>query len=156
MTRVRQDVDVLCARLAVRSIARAAGMEEHDVQEMAIVVSELAWNLIKHAGGGELEMGVVDHPDHGPGVTVATRDEGPPIHDLAMAIRDGCDDRGPIDPARLLERGGLGGGLGGVLRLTDDFRHEALPNGKRIEVVRYVQRPALRANATSHGQLVRR
>ena len=42
------------------------------------------------------------------------------------------DDRGPIDPAGILRRRGLGTGLGAVARLADrvDYREEA--GGKTI------------------------
>ena len=65
-------------------------------------------------------------------MTVLARDVGPPINDLATAMTDGCDDNGPIDPARLLRRGGLGTGLGAVLRLSDRFDYQELPEGKEI------------------------
>ena len=72
---------------------------------------------------------------------MVARDFGRPFHDLKMALRDGYDDRGPIDPMHMLRRGGIGGGLGAVIRLSHSFRVDTLPDGKEIEVVRYLKRP---------------
>jgi anti-sigma regulatory factor (Ser/Thr protein kinase) len=71
-------------------------------------------------------------------VEVVARDQGPPFRDLGIALRDGCDDRGPIDAALLGRRQGLGSGLGAVARFTHALSVEAEPNGKRIIVTRYV------------------
>jgi anti-sigma regulatory factor (Ser/Thr protein kinase) len=60
------------------------------------------------------------------------RDVGPPIHDLAIAMLDGHDDRGPIDPALLAQRGGLGTGLGAVARLADGLEVRQETGGKQI------------------------
>jgi anti-sigma regulatory factor (Ser/Thr protein kinase) len=75
---------------------------------------------------------------------VIARDVGPPFHDLELALRDGYNDRGPIDPATLLRRGGLGTGLGAVQRLTDSLDVIYVSGGKAIEVVRYLKRPRRR------------
>ena len=68
------------------------------------------------------------------------RDYGPPFHDLATALQDGCDDRGPLDPMQMLSRKGIGGGLGAVLRLTHAFSVQPLPDGKEIKTERYVEK----------------
>jgi hypothetical protein len=75
---------------------------------------------------------------------VIARDIGPPFADLALAMTDGCSDRGPIDPVELIHRKGIGAGLGAIARLSDSF--EVLPGvgEKRICVVRYLQRPKRR------------
>jgi serine/threonine-protein kinase RsbT len=141
---LRLDIDVLAAREAARRMADALGMPPLMVHEMCIVASELAWNVIKHGGGGHICFEPVEDFERGTGLRIVAFDAGPPIYDMEMAMRDGCDDRGPIDPATLLRRGGIGGGLGAVARLTDVIRHEPLPKGKRIEAVRYLRRPSTR------------
>ena len=42
------------ARRLTAAAARAAGFPDERVSEIEIVVSELASNLVKHAGGGDL------------------------------------------------------------------------------------------------------
>lgn len=138
---VRSEIDVFAARAAIKRLALDMQLPSVAVHEVLIVTSELAWNLVKHAGGGVIEMYGVDHAEHGPGVRIRAHDNGPPFHDLEMAVRDGWDDYGPIDPMLLLRRGGLGGGLGAVIRLTDSFAYEARNDGKHIEVIRYGRRP---------------
>jgi serine/threonine-protein kinase RsbT len=141
---VRERLDVYEPRRAVQARAEWLGFSRSDCQELAIVVSELVSNIIKYGISGSVEIQNVWHLDHGPGIAVVARDVGPPFHDLDMAVRDGCDDRGPIDPAMLLKRGGLGSGLGAVIRLTDSFRVEHLPEGKQVCVVRYLERVSRR------------
>lgn len=138
---VRSDIDVFAARAAAKRIALEMQLPSTAVHELVIVTSELAWNLVKHAGGGVIEVQGVDHDAHGPGVRIRAGDHAPPFRDLKMAIRDGWDDCGPIDPGLILSRGGLGGGLGAVVRLTDSFAYEAREDGKHIEVIRYGRRP---------------
>jgi hypothetical protein len=55
-----------------------------------------------------------------------------------MAMLDGCDDQGPIDPMELLHRKGIGGGLGAVLRLTHSLVVHPFADGKEIVVERYL------------------
>lgn len=108
--------DVVVASHGAREWAEAHGLGRRRSTELAIVVAELASNMVKHAGRGEISL------SSGPGeLVIEARDEGPPIRDLALALTDGCDDRGPIDPAGILARGGLGTGLGAVARLADAF-----------------------------------
>lgn len=138
---IRADVDVFAAREAVRGVCRSHGVPLLATHELSIVASELAWNVLKHGGGGVIRVDPVDDPEHGAGVRIVAIDQGPPIRDLQNALRDGWDDIGPIDPALLLRRGGIGGGLGAVLRLTDSFNYEVTDGTKRIEAIRFIRRP---------------
>ena len=83
----------------------------------------------------------------GRGMVLRAKDSGPPFHDVTMAIQDGCDDRGPLDPAKLFKRRGIGGGLGAVIRFTDSFRCETAEDGsgKTVYVIRYSNRPKRRS-----------
>jgi anti-sigma regulatory factor (Ser/Thr protein kinase) len=128
----RQDA-VLIAPQA-RRLALQFGLSGKRSAEIAIVVSELATNIAKHGTRGEIILVVDDDSPPRGELTVIARDIGPPIHDLAIAMTDGCDDRGPIDPSLLLHRGGLGTGLGAVLRLSDRFEYQELEEGKEIRV----------------------
>ena len=126
-----RDDSVLIAPQA-RRLARQFGLGAKRAAEIAIVVSELASNIAKHGIRGDLTIILDDDPPPHGALTVLARDIGPPIKDLALAMTDGCDDTGPIDPALLLHRGGLGTGLGAVLRLSDRFDYQELPEGKEI------------------------
>src|ERR1700687_5031248 len=104
--------DVAITRHQARRLAREHGIAPRRAGEVAIVVSELASNIVKYGVRGEIELRVAAAAGGGMALTVVARDVGPPIHDLAIAMRDGHDHRGPIDPAVLAQRGGLGTGLG--------------------------------------------
>ena len=89
-------------------LARDFGLDARRAMELAIVVSELASNIVKHGAQGEIILTLdPDAPPQGE-ITVEAHDVGPPIRDLKLAMIDGNDDQGPIDPALLLRRGGLG------------------------------------------------
>jgi anti-sigma regulatory factor (Ser/Thr protein kinase) len=117
-----------------RRLARLFGLDVRRAAEIAIVASELASNIAKHGIRGDLTIILDDDTPPRGAVTLLARDVGPPIQDLQTAATDGCDDRGPIDPSLLLRRGGLGTGLGAILRLSDRFDYQDLPEGKEIAV----------------------
>jgi anti-sigma regulatory factor (Ser/Thr protein kinase) len=133
--------DVHVAVQATRRHAVLAGFSARGQVEIAIVATELCTNIVRHAGGGELRVRIVEDAERGRGVEIVARDAGPPIADLAVALTDGCDGAGPIPPERLLGRRGLGTGLGAVQRMTHTLEYSALPNGKEIRVVRFLDAP---------------
>lgn len=141
---VRDAIDLYAPRQGVRQVGERLGFSRGECQELAIVVSELTSNILKYGVRGSIAIDPRETGPLGPGVVVVARDQGPPFHDLELALRDGYDDRGPIDPASLLKRGGLGTGLGAVVRLTDVFEVERLAVGKAIRVIRYRTRPRRR------------
>lgn len=113
-------------------MAREFGLDARRATELAIVVSELASNIVKHGVQGEIILTLdPDSPPQGE-ITVEAHDTGPPIRDLKLAMIDGNDDQGPIDPALLLRRGGLGTGLGAIARLADRLEYRDEEGGKTI------------------------
>ena len=124
--------DAVLVATQARRLAQQFGLGAKRAAEVAIVVSELATNIAKHGVRGDLTLTLDDGGGRRGELTVAARDVGPPIRDLATAVTDGCDGEGPIDPALFLHRGGLGTGLGAVLRLSDRFEYQELPEGKVI------------------------
>ena len=116
--------DVVVAASQGRRFAVRQGFDVRRATEIAIVVSELASNIVKHGVRGEIRL--LWNPETGE-IAAEAHDVGPPIRDLKLAMTDGYDDRGPIDPALILRRGGLGTGLGAIARLADrlEFRVEA-------------------------------
>lgn len=126
---IRGRGDAVVASSQAGRLARDFGLGPRRAKELAIVVSELASNIVKHGIRGEIVLTL-----HSPGgeVTVEARDVGPPIRDLQLAMTDGCDDRGPIDPSLILRRGGLGTGLGAVARFADRVEYREEREGKTI------------------------
>jgi anti-sigma regulatory factor (Ser/Thr protein kinase) len=116
------------------------GLPARRATELAIVVSELASNIVKHGISGEIRLAWnPDVPPFGE-ITVEAHDVGPPIHDLAMAMTDGYDDRGPIDPALVLRRRGLGTGLGAIDRLADRLEYREEEGGGKVLTARFLLR----------------
>ncbi|MFI2507692.1 SpoIIE family protein phosphatase [Streptomyces sp. NPDC018972] len=117
-TRVRD------VRVAAEEAAAAAGLDERRTATAALVATELATNLLKHAQAGEVLVEVVDPPVPGEGrpgqvVQITALDHGPGISDVDGALRDGFSTTGS-----------LGAGLGTCRRLADDFAlHSALGRG---------------------------
>jgi serine/threonine-protein kinase RsbT len=118
---VRDPIDIYEPRRAIRAFGSGLGFSRNACQELSIVISELTSNILKYGVRGSIEFQAFTDPEHGAGMLVLARDCGPPFRDLKLALQDGYDDRGPIDPLLLLTRGGLGTGLGAVVRLTDSL-----------------------------------
>ncbi|MGZ4181033.1 MAG: SpoIIE family protein phosphatase [Solirubrobacteraceae bacterium] len=98
------------ARRAAVAQAHALGFDEEAAGRIALVVSELAGNLVKHVpGGGELFLRSV--PRNGAlAIEIVTVDQGPGLGDGQRALRDGFSTAGSS-----------GTGLGAVARLSDRF-----------------------------------
>lgn len=136
---VRQDLDVFLARVAVRDVAHRLGFSVRQAEELALVVTELCTNVLKHSGHGSLEIVELRDREFGPGVRMVARDVGPPIADFAMASMDGFNDLGPLDPT--LRGRGIGAGLGSILRLSDHVGHAVEDGGNVVTASRYLVRP---------------
>jgi anti-sigma regulatory factor (Ser/Thr protein kinase) len=134
---IRESLDVFAARRMAKKLAAAIGFKATVCTEIAIVVSELATNIVKYGIRGEIVLGKTEAP-LAPGIEVIALDEGPPLADLSLAIRDGFGDRGPIDPDRWIGRGGIGAGLGAVIRLSDAFEYHPGPGRKFFRALRYL------------------
>jgi anti-sigma regulatory factor (Ser/Thr protein kinase) len=136
--RITESLDVFGARRKARELAAAIGFNPTACLEIAIVVSELATNIVKYGVRGEIVMRKVVDPT---GIELVAEDEGPPVACFATAVRDGYGDRGPIEPDKQLGRGGIGAGLGAVMRLTDQLEYRPGPGRKAFRAVRYLVRP---------------
>ena len=139
--RIDHVVDTYAARRGARELATSIGFDRRAATELAIAVSELGSNIIKYGVRGGISVELITDAEHGRGIRIIAADHGPPFCDFATALRDGFDDRGPLDPVTFLARHGIGAGLGAVTRFTDSIALEPAPDGKRIIVVRYLKRP---------------
>ena len=142
---IREWIDVLAARRAAKLLALEIGFAARETSELAIVASELGSNILKYGLHGSISLSAIPRVENAqPGIALVARDFGPQFHDLALAVQDGCDDRGPLDPMLMLKRRGIGGGLGAVLRLTHSFKVSPLIVGKEITVERYLRQASSR------------
>ncbi|HKO49646.1 MAG TPA: ATP-binding protein [Polyangiaceae bacterium] len=138
---IRERLDVFEPRRLIRSAAAEIGFRHGACLELAIVVSELVSNVLKYGVEGTIEFDKIVDQQRGVGLVILATDIGPPFRNLELALLDGYDDRGPIDPGSMLRRGGLGTGLGAVTRLSDSFAVRYAAHEKTIVVTRYVTRP---------------
>lgn len=129
---------VYAVRTLVRAFAPALGFDKEVTEELVVVVSELASNILKYGRRGTIEIAAID-PSEGIGISIVAEDESPPF-DLQASLRDGYDAGGKLDPARVFGRGGIGAGLGAVARFSDRLELVPTPTGKRIVARRAVSR----------------
>ncbi|HUF56210.1 MAG TPA: ATP-binding protein [Thermohalobaculum sp.] len=98
-------------RRALR-LARERGLGEDARDRLALVVTEIGTNLMRHATEGELILAPTER-DEPPGVTVVGTDTGPGLASVEKALEDGYTTAG--------KGRSLGGGLGAIRRLSDRF-----------------------------------
>jgi len=134
---IQERGDVVGVSTRARRLAREFGLGSRRSEELAIVVSELASNIVKHGIRGEIVL--TFDSSHGE-IIVEAWDAGPPIRDFQLAATDHYDDQGPIDPALILRRGGLGTGLGAVVRFADRVEYREEPGGKTV-TARFFRKP---------------
>jgi serine/threonine-protein kinase RsbT len=123
---IRSSEDVVRVRAAVRDGAVAAGFSLVDQTKFVTAASELARNTIDYGKGGEVEIESVEAGGR-KGVRLIFVDKGPGIPDIEQALKDG-----------FTTGGGLGLGLGGARRLSNEFSIQSQPGqGTRVTIVRW-------------------
>ena len=123
---IRSGEDVVRVRQEVRVRSVAAGFSLVDQTKFVTAASELARNTLDHGGGGQVRIESVEL-DGRRGVRLTFEDEGPGIPDIARALQDG-----------FTTGNGLGLGLGGAKRLTNEFNIESRPGeGTRVMIARW-------------------
>jgi len=102
--------DVAAARRAAQKLADALGFDDVKAGRLAIIVTEAATNILKHAGEGTVTIMRTQSGAAMPGVDVVAVDKGPGIGDLEFSLRDGISTAGTA-----------GTGLGALRRQADEF-----------------------------------
>lgn len=99
----------------IKKIAEQIGFDAKRLAEIAIIVSEIASNLIKHTKGGSI---LVKHVVNGEseGIEIISIDNGPGMLNPAMMLKDGVSTTNT-----------LGQGLGAIKRLSDNFDIYSVP-----------------------------
>ena len=104
---VQDATQIGAARRAAVTAAGRLGISEEDAGKVALVATELATNLVRHAGGGELLVRPLTRADE-TGLEILALDRGPGMGNVEQALRDGYSTAGTN-----------GAGLGAVRRLAD-------------------------------------
>ena len=96
------------ARRHATRMAKEADLDETLCGGLAIIVTELATNLVRHAQGGEVLLRPLGGAERG--VEILSIDRGPGMPDIARCLEDGYSTGGTS-----------GTGLGAVRRLSTNF-----------------------------------
>lgn len=128
---VAGEADAAKATAKTRDFAAELGFPEVQCDEIALAAQELASNLVKHAGRGEMRLEPLKAADRS-GIQITSEDCGPGLPDAERALRDGYSTSGS-----------LGEGLGAVNRLMDALEFFSLSEGGlRIVCRRWIRPPA--------------
>lgn len=119
---VRSREDVEQARRDVDALVSSLGFSAAIRYTLALVVSELGTNLARYGQEGELTISAVQER-RGRGIEIVSRDRGPGIADVDVALQDSFSTGG-----------GLGSGLPAVRRLSHDFSIRSSSEGTWIEM----------------------
>jgi serine/threonine-protein kinase RsbT len=123
---LERDEHIVMVRQAVRQLAIGLGFSLVDQTKIVTAASELARNTIHHGGGGiALLQAINDGPRRA--VRLTFEDHGAGIADIALAMKDGFSTAG-----------GLGLGLSGARRLSNEFSITSTPGqGTRVVITKW-------------------
>ena len=123
---IHSDEDVVRIRQMTRRWAVDLGFTLVDQTKIVTAASELARNTLVYGGGGITRLEALDEGGRR-GLRLTFEDKGPGIADVAQALRDG-----------FTTGSGLGLGLGGARRLSNDFDIASVPGqGTRVRITRW-------------------
>ncbi|MCJ2088512.1 anti-sigma regulatory factor [Methylobacterium sp. E-005] len=123
---VRSGDDVVRVRQRVRALAIEIGLGLVDQTKIVTAASELARNTLDYGGGGDMRAEIVQAGMR-KGLRLTFEDQGPGIADIDQAMTD-----------HYTSGGGLGLGLGGAKRLSNEFHIESTPGaGTRVTIARW-------------------
>jgi anti-sigma regulatory factor (Ser/Thr protein kinase) len=109
-------------------MSTAIGFDDLAVEEIALVVTELATNLVKYAKDGILRLQRTEEVGR-TGIQIDSEDQGPGISNVEQAVGDDFSTSGS-----------LGCGLGAVNRLMDEFDVASRPGaGTNIVCKRWLR-----------------
>ncbi|EJM97520.1 anti-sigma regulatory factor [Herbaspirillum sp. YR522] len=115
------DEDVVRLRKLARDMLVRLGFSLVEQTKMVTAASELARNTLRYGGGGQAHLRELSEGTRR-GIELVFADEGPGIADIGLALTDGYTSGG-----------GLGLGLSGAKRLSDEFEIRTAP-GEGTEV----------------------
>jgi serine/threonine-protein kinase RsbT len=123
---LRGDDDIVRARQAVRQWAVELRFSLVDQTKIVTAASEIARNTVVHAGGGSVRLETLAEGAR-QGLRLTFEDKGPGIPSIEQAMKDG-----------FTSGGGLGLGLGGAKRLSNEFAIESrVGEGTRVMLTRW-------------------
>jgi serine/threonine-protein kinase RsbT len=123
---IRDSDDIVRVRSHVRTLAISLGLGIVDQTKIVTAASELARNTLDYGGGGDARLEIVESGTRR-GLRVTFEDRGPGIADIGLALTDGYTTGG-----------GLGLGLSGAKRLSNEFEITSVPGqGTCVVITRW-------------------
>ena len=123
---IRSSDDVVRVRQVARTLALGAGLSLVDQTKIITAASELARNTLDYGGGGSVLAELVEVAGRR-GLRLTFEDQGPGIADIEVALKDGYTSGK-----------GMGLGLGGAKRLSNEFSIHSKPGeGTKVVIARW-------------------
>jgi len=123
---LRSQDDVVVVRQAVRTAAISVGFNLVDQTKIVTAASELARNTLVYGGGGRARIEALNSSTRR-GLRLTFEDQGPGIGNIELALQDGYSTGS-----------GLGLGLGGAKRLSNEFEIHSRPGeGTRVSITKW-------------------
>lgn len=123
---IKASEDVVVVRQLVRQRAIELGFNLVDQTKIVTAASELARNTLQYGGGGSVVIEGLEETARR-GLRLTFQDSGPGIPDVQLAMKDGYTTGT-----------GLGLGLSGARRLSNDFHIESkVGEGTRVVITRW-------------------
>ncbi|HEX5229685.1 MAG TPA: anti-sigma regulatory factor [Bryobacteraceae bacterium] len=123
---IRVSDDIVRVRQAVRTRTVSLGFGLVDQTKVVTASSELARNTLDYGGGGIVRLETVANGTRS-GLRITFEDQGPGIANIDQALSDG-----------FTSGNGMGLGLGGAKRLSDEFEIWSKPGeGTRVSILRW-------------------
>jgi anti-sigma regulatory factor (Ser/Thr protein kinase) len=110
------------ARRKAVALAEELELGEQRYGAVAIAATEMATNLVKHAGRGHILVQRLQ-PSETPGLRIIAVDKGPGVADIGRALADGHSTAGS-----------MGSGLGAIRRLCDSFDFYSVPGSGTVVI----------------------
>jgi len=123
---IRTSEDIVMVRQKVREWSIQQGFSLVDQTKVVTAASELARNPLQYGQGGEARLEALNDGARR-GLRLTFIDNGPGIVDVPLALKDGYSTGG-----------GLGLGLSGAKRLSDEFLIDSAPGeGTKVMIARW-------------------
>jgi anti-sigma regulatory factor (Ser/Thr protein kinase) len=132
--------EIAAARRAGNELGRALGMDEVRTGEVALLITEAATNIVKHAEHGEILLRPV-HRGEVPGIEILAIDSGPGMDNVGARMQDGNSTAGTY-----------GVGLGTIRRLAHEFDIYSYPGTGTALVMTLWRDPAKQAALPARWQ----
>ena len=123
---IQQERDLVYCRNRVKEIAAKIGMGIVNQTKLITATSEIARNMLRYAGGGNVKVEVVTRGKQ-EGVQLVFEDSGPGIPDINKAMQDGFTTGKT-----------LGLGLPGAKRLVNEFAIQSVVGkGTTVKILKW-------------------